>query len=107
MPLFVVIIPLPYQQLTLQIYQARSLKVETEHYLRHTTAVDPVTGYGMTRGALYWQLNNVWPGASWSSTEYGGGGKMSHHFVEEAFREHVQMMSQVGGEAVQSMQVMS
>ena len=26
------------------IYQARSLRVETEHYLRHTTAVDPVTG---------------------------------------------------------------
>ena len=63
--------------------------METEHYLRHTTAVDPKTGQGMTRGALYWQLNNVWPGASWSSTEYGGGWKMSHHFVEEAFREHV------------------
>ena len=70
--------------------------METEHYLRHTTVVDPKTGQGMTRGALYWQLNNVWPGASWSSTEYGGGWKMSHHFVEEAFREHVQMMSQVG-----------
>ena len=69
--------------------------METEHYLRHTTAVDPMTGQGMTRGALYWQLNNVWPGASWSSTEYGGGWKMSHHFVEEAFREHVHMMSLV------------
>ena len=89
MPLFVVIIPLPYQQLTLQIYQARSLKVETEHYLRHTTAVDPVTGYGMTRGALYWQLNNDWPGASWSSTEYGGQWKMSHYFIEEVFRQTV------------------
>ena len=70
-----------------EIYQARSLRVETEHYLRHTTAVDPVTGYGMTRGALYWQLNNVWPGASWSSTEYGGGWKMSHYFIEETFRQ--------------------
>ena len=73
-----------------EIYQARSLRVETEHYLRHTSAVDPATGYGMTRGALYWQLNNVWPGASWSSTEYGGGWKMSHHFVEETFREPIQ-----------------
>ena len=72
-----------------EIYQARSLRVETEHYLRQTTAVDPVSGYGMTRGALYWQLNNVWPGASWSSTDYGGGWKMSHYFIEETFRQMV------------------
>ena len=32
--------------------------------------------------------HNVWPGASWSSTENGGGGwKMSHHFTEETFRQ--------------------
>ena len=30
-------------------------------------------------GTLYWQLNDTWPVASWSSLEYGGGWKMLHY----------------------------
>ena len=32
-----------------------------------------------TMGTLYWQLNDTWPVASWSSLEYGGGWKALHY----------------------------
>jgi len=36
-------------------------------------------------GALYWQLNDVWPVASWSSLDYGGGWKLLHHMARNFF----------------------
>lgn len=36
-------------------------------------------------GALYWQLNDVWPVASWSSLDYGGGWKLLHHMARDFF----------------------
>eukprot|EP00095_Tigriopus_kingsejongensis_P004036 maker-scaffold5_size1054832-snap-gene-4.13 protein:Tk04036 transcript:maker-scaffold5_size1054832-snap-gene-4.13-mRNA-1 annotation:"Beta-mannosidase" len=70
-----------------QVYQAESLRVETEHYRRMMGQYNNLTGEGMNMGALYWQLNDVWPGASWSSLEYGGKWKMSHYFAERMFRD--------------------
>ncbi|MEP3598698.1 MAG: glycoside hydrolase family 2 protein [Stappiaceae bacterium] len=32
-----------------------------------------------TMGTLYWQLNDCWPVASWSSLEYGGAWKLLHY----------------------------
>ncbi len=32
-------------------------------------------------GTLYWQLNDTWPVASWSSLEYGGGWKATHYLA--------------------------
>ena len=69
-----------------QVYQAVSLKTETEAYRRGMVEADPDTGEGMTMGALYWQLNDIWQGASWSSLEYGGQWKLSHYFAESFFR---------------------
>ena len=36
-------------------------------------------------GALVWQLNDVWPGPSWSSIEYGGKWKLLHYAEKEMF----------------------
>jgi len=34
-------------------------------------------------GTLYWQLNDTWPVASWSSLEYGGGWKLVHYLARK------------------------
>ncbi len=36
-------------------------------------------------GTLYWQLNDTWPVASWSSLEYGGGWKLLHYAAQRFF----------------------
>ncbi|WP_407070405.1 beta-mannosidase [Neorhizobium alkalisoli] len=37
-------------------------------------------------GALYWQLNDTWPVASWSSLDYGGGWKVLHYMARRFFQ---------------------
>lgn len=37
-------------------------------------------------GAMYWQLNDVWPVASWSSIEYSGKWKLLHYAAKEFFK---------------------
>ncbi len=37
-------------------------------------------------GALYWQLNDTWPVASWASLDHGGGWKVMHHMAQRFFQ---------------------
>lgn len=53
-----------------QINQAECIRRAVQHYRRMMPRCS---------GTLYWQLNDCWPGASWSSLEYGGKWKALHY----------------------------
>ncbi len=38
-------------------------------------------------GSLYWQLDDCWPAASWSSVDYAGDPKALYYFARDAFGE--------------------
>ncbi|KYQ93101.1 beta-mannosidase [Tieghemostelium lacteum] len=59
-----------------QILQAISIKAGCEHWRR-------MRPYCM--GTLYWQLNDIWVGPSWSSIEYNGGWKALHYFAKKFY----------------------
>ena len=58
-----------------QVLQAMAIKSGVEHFRRNR---------GRCMGSIYWQLNDNWPVASWSSIDYYGRWKalqyMSRHF---------------------------
>ena len=59
-----------------QILQAEAIKTGVEHWRRHR---------GRCMGALYWQLNDCWPVASWSSVDYYGRWKALHYAAKRFF----------------------
>jgi beta-mannosidase len=52
-----------------QILQSEAMRIGVEHWRR-----DPACS-----GVLYWQLNDCWPVASWSSIDYYGRWKAAHY----------------------------
>ncbi|KAM4807728.1 beta-mannosidase [Rhinophrynus dorsalis] len=66
-----------------QVMQAQCVKLQTEFYRRSMREI--VKGLGLTMGALYWQLNDIWQAPSWSSIEYGGKWKMLHYYAKDFF----------------------
>lgn len=67
-----------------QVNQAWAVKSQTEWYRRCRNVLLP-DGKGLTMGALYWQLNDVWHAPSWSSIEYNGKWKVLHYYTKKMF----------------------
>lgn len=59
-----------------QVQQAVAIKTAVE-YWRTTKPI--------CMGTLYWQLNDNWPVASWSSIEYGGSWKQLHYHAKRFY----------------------
>ncbi|XP_044013469.1 beta-mannosidase [Aphidius gifuensis] len=67
-----------------QVNQAQAMKVQTESYRQTKSSINDA-GEGMTMGALYWQLNDVWAAPTWSSIDYIGRWKLLHHYAVNFF----------------------
>jgi beta-mannosidase len=59
-----------------QVLQAEGIKVGAEHLRRNRAR---------SRGSLYWQLNDCWPVASWSSIDYYGRWKALHYYARRFY----------------------
>jgi beta-mannosidase len=59
-----------------QILQANGMRIGVESHRRNQP-------YCM--GTLYWQLNDCWPVASWSSRDYFGNWKALHYTAQDVF----------------------
>ena len=59
-----------------QLLQAEAIKYGVEHLRRHR---------GRCMGTLYWQLNDIWPGASWASIDCYGRRKALHYFAKRFY----------------------
>jgi len=59
-----------------QIQQGLSIKYAIEHWRRHMDRC---------RGAIYWQLNDCWPVASWASIDYEGRWKALHYMAKKFY----------------------
>lgn len=59
-----------------QLLQAEAIRYGIEHFRRNR---------GRCMGAVVWQLNDIWPVASWSSIDYFGRWKALHYAEKRAF----------------------
>ncbi|XP_050404804.2 beta-mannosidase isoform X1 [Patella vulgata] len=67
-----------------QIHQAMTMRVETEHYRRHTNWLG-ADGRGLTMGAMFWQINDIWQAPTWASIDYDLKWKMIHYYARHFF----------------------
>ncbi|GAT31548.1 beta-mannosidase [Terrimicrobium sacchariphilum] len=74
-----------------QLNQAYCMKVGIEHFRRSMPR---------TMGALYWQLNDCWPVASWSSLEYKGRWKALQYESRRFFAPALLSLKVLGAESI-------
>ncbi|MBA3846507.1 MAG: glycoside hydrolase family 2 protein [Planctomycetes bacterium] len=66
-----------------QINQAMAIRTAVEHWRRSKP---------WTMGTIYWQVNDLWPVASWSSIDWHGRWKALHH---AAVRFHAPLLASI------------
>lgn len=75
-----------YEELS-TLVQAQGMRVACEHY----RAREPICS-----GALVWQLNDCWPGISWSLIDYGLHPKPAYYAVRRAFEPRAFFLAPAG-----------
>ena len=73
-----------------QVNQAICMQTACEHFRRQSP---------MCLGALYWQINDCWPVASWSSLEFGGKWKALHYYAKRFFAPALVSVRHLGTES--------
>jgi beta-mannosidase len=61
-----------------QLVQAEGIKAAIEAHRRNMPKC---------MGTMYWQIDDCWPVASWSSIDYYGNWKALHYFVRDAYKQ--------------------
>merc|ERR1719242_1772473 len=71
-----------------QAYQAYCYKTEVE-FFRSTRYQCSKSKSGCMMGQMYWQTNDIWPGASWSSMDWLGRYKMSQYYSQRFYAKTI------------------
>ncbi|MFP3153996.1 glycoside hydrolase family 2 protein [Lachnospiraceae bacterium ZAX-1] len=70
-----------------QLLQAEAIRYGVEHWRRNR---------GRCMGAVYWQLNDCWPVASWASIDYFGRWKALHYYAKRFFAPVMVSCEEIG-----------
>jgi len=73
-----------------QLIQAEGVRYGVEHWRRN---------YGRCMGALYWQLNDCWPVASWSGIDYFHRWKTLHYHSKKFYQPILLSIAEEGTNA--------
>jgi beta-mannosidase len=75
-----------------QVLQAEAIRYGVEHWRRNRNG-------NRCMGAVYWQLNDCWPVASWSSIEYNLHWKALHYMARRFFAPILLSVAETGDSA--------